>query len=87
MSNGQQTRCCADPTPGLTATNDYFVASNGTNVLTVFDPETFGVVRFLVVEDATLQLAELEFINGMIWANNQVDNVIRAFNEDGKLVT
>lgn len=58
---------------GLTndATNLY--ATNGTHVIKVLNPETFDVVRTIVVNDENgrplMKLNELEMIHGEIWAN------------------
>jgi glutamine cyclotransferase len=64
---------------GLTTMNDQIVMSDGTNVLYLFEPEMFTVVSRLEVYDNEKkvdQLNELEYINGEIWANIWMTNLI-----------
>jgi len=64
---------------GLTTMNDRIVMSDGTNVLWFMDPEMFTVVSRLEVYDnekKAEQLNELEYINGEIWANMWMTDLI-----------
>ncbi|MFH0843447.1 MAG: glutaminyl-peptide cyclotransferase [Bacteroidota bacterium] len=64
---------------GLTTLNDRIVMSDGTNVLWFMDPEMFTVVSRLEVYDNEKkadQLNELEYINGEIWANMWMTDLI-----------
>ncbi len=64
---------------GLTTIKDQIVMSDGTNVLYFFEPEMFTVVSRLEVYDNEKkadQLNELEYINGEIWANIWMSDLI-----------
>jgi glutamine cyclotransferase len=64
---------------GLTTINDRIVMSDGTNVLYFYEPEMFTVVSRLEVYDNEKkvdQLNELEYINGEIWANIWMTDLI-----------
>lgn len=64
---------------GLTAIKDKIVMSDGTNVLYFLEPEMFTVVSRLEVYDYEKkvdQLNELEYINGEIWANIWMTDLI-----------
>jgi len=64
---------------GLTTINDKIVMSDGTNILSFFEPEMFTVVSRLEVYDNEKkvdQLNELEYINGEIWANIWMTDLI-----------
>jgi glutamine cyclotransferase len=64
---------------GLTTIDDHIVMSDGTNVLYIFEPEMFTVVSRLEVYDNEKkvdQLNELEYINGEIWANIWMTDLI-----------
>ena len=64
---------------GLTTMNDMIVMSDGTNVLWFMEPEMFTVVSRLEVYDNEKkadQLNELEYINGEIWANMWMTDLI-----------
>ena len=64
---------------GLTTINDQIVMSDGTNILYFFEPEMFTVVSRLEVYDNEKkvdQLNELEYINGEIWANIWMTDLI-----------
>lgn len=64
---------------GLTTMNDKIVMSDGTNVLYFFDPESFTVVSRIEVYDNEQKvdsLNELEYINGEIWANIWMSDII-----------
>ncbi len=58
---------------GLTDDGTYLYMSDGTHVIRVLDPETFEVKRTIVVNDEkgqpVMQLNELEWVKGEIWAN------------------
>lgn len=64
---------------GLTTLNDKIVMSDGTNVLYFYEPEMFTVVSRIEVYDNEKkvdQLNELEYINGEIWANIWMTDLI-----------
>lgn len=64
---------------GLTTINDRIVMSDGTNVLYYFDPELFTVASRIEVYDNKKKidsLNELEYINGEIWANIWMSDLI-----------
>ena len=64
---------------GLTTKGDRIVMSDGTNVLYFFEPEMFTTVSHLEVYDNEKkvdQLNELEYINGEIWANIWMTDLI-----------
>ncbi len=64
---------------GLTTMDDMIVMSDGTNILYFFEPEMFTVVSRLEVYDNRKkvdQLNELEYINGEIWANIWMTDLI-----------
>lgn len=64
---------------GLTTVNDRIVMSDGTNVLYFFEPDMFTLVSQLEVYDDEKkvdQLNELEYINGEIWANIWMTDLI-----------
>jgi glutaminyl-peptide cyclotransferase len=64
---------------GLTTVNDKIVMSDGSNVLYFLDPEMFTVVSRLEIYDNEKkvdQLNELEFIEGEIWANIWMTDMI-----------
>ena len=64
---------------GLTTIKDQIVMSDGTNALYFFEPEMFTVVSRLEVYDNEKkvdQLNELEYINGEIWANIWMTDLI-----------
>jgi glutamine cyclotransferase len=64
---------------GLTTMSDKIVMSDGSNVLYFFEPELFTVVSRIEVYDHEKkvdQLNELEYINGEIWANIWMSDLI-----------
>lgn len=64
---------------GLTTIDNHIVMSDGTNALYFFEPEMFTVVSRLEVYDNEKkvdQLNELEYINGEIWANIWMTDLI-----------
>ncbi len=64
---------------GLTTVNDRIVMGDGSNILYFFDPALFTVVSRIEVYDHEKkvdQLNELEYINGEIWANVWMTDLI-----------
>ena len=64
---------------GLTTINDRIVMSDGTNVLYFFEPEMFTVASRIEIYDNKEKvdsLNELEYINGEIWANIWMSDLI-----------
>lgn len=64
---------------GLTTINDQIVMSDGTNIIYFYEPEMFTVVSQIEVYDNEKkvdQLNELEYINGEIWANIWMTDLI-----------
>jgi len=64
---------------GLTTMNNMIVMSDGSNVLYFFKPEMFEAVSRIEVYDNEKmvdQLNELEYINGEIWANIWMSDLI-----------
>lgn len=57
---------------GLTNDGQFLIMSNGSNGISYLDPETFQLKRTIYVYDKTTpltQINELEYINGLIYAN------------------
>ena len=58
---------------GLTGDGTNLIMSDGTHVIRVIDPETFRTARTVVVFDESgeplMDLNELEYVKGEIWAN------------------
>jgi glutamine cyclotransferase len=75
---------------GLTTDGKYLIMSNGTSVISFLDPETFGVIRKIEVRDGknpVNNLNELEFIQGEIWANVFMEDIIvRIAPQTGKVL-
>jgi glutamine cyclotransferase len=64
---------------GLTTLNDKIVMSDGTNVLYFYEPEMFTALSEIEVYDNEKKvdsLNELEYINGEIWANIWMTDLI-----------
>lgn len=64
---------------GMTTLDDKIIMSDGTNVLYFYEPEMFTVVSRIEVYDNEKkvdQLNELEYINGEIWANIWMTDLI-----------
>lgn len=64
---------------GLTTIGNKIVMSDGTNILYYYEPETFTVLSRLEVynnEQKVDSLNELEYINGEIWANIWMSDLI-----------
>ena len=63
----------------MTTINDKIVMSDGTNILYFYEPEMFTVVSKIEVYDnkgKVDSLNELEYINGEIWANIWMSDLI-----------
>ena len=75
---------------GLATDGRYLLMSNGSSIITVREPDTFGVVRKIHIHDGDTPvdgLNELEFIKGEIWANIFNEDVIaRISPRSGKVV-
>jgi glutamine cyclotransferase len=64
---------------GLTTVNDRIVMSDGSNVLAFYEPEMFTIVSRIEVYDNEKKidsLNEQEYINGEIWANIWMSDLI-----------
>lgn len=76
---------------GMTTINDNLVMSDGTNVLYFYEPDMFTVVSKIEVYDNQKkvdQLNELEYINGEIWANIwMTDLIARIDPQSGKVLS
>ncbi|MDX9930098.1 MAG: glutaminyl-peptide cyclotransferase [Bacteroidales bacterium] len=74
---------------GLTTAGENMVMSDGTNKLYFVEPSNFAVIKTLEVydnESLVTNLNELEFINGEIWANiYMTDLIARIDPETGKV--
>jgi glutaminyl-peptide cyclotransferase len=76
---------------GLTTDGSMLFMSDGTHVIRVVDPATFETKRTIVVNDErgapVMQLNELEWVNGEIWANIwQSGTIVRIDPANGKLL-
>ncbi len=75
---------------GLTNDGTYLIMSNGTNVLTWLDPTDFSIVKKLQVANnrgLMSNLNELEYIDGMIYANIYTTNyIVKIDSETGKVL-
>ncbi|MFN8210190.1 MAG: glutaminyl-peptide cyclotransferase [Bacteroidales bacterium] len=75
---------------GITTIGDKLVMSDGTNMLYFMDPETFTVTSTIEVYDnknKVMKLNELEYINGEIWANIwMTDLIARIDPSSGKVI-
>ena len=74
---------------GITNYGENLIMSDGTNVLYVLEPNTFTVLKQIEVFDnirAVTNLNELEYIDGKIYANVYLTNIIVVINpETGKV--
>lgn len=81
-----QTGTATIPIPawGITYTNlSFFAFSDGSSTIRYLNPETFEVVKEIVVTDNGMEvdlLNELEYINGLVYANRFTTDEIVAFN-------
>lgn len=75
---------------GLTNDGTYLIMSDGTNVLTWLDPTDFSIVKKLQVANnrgLMTNLNELEYIDGMIYANIYTTNyIVKIDYETGKVL-
>ena len=82
---------------GLTDDGTNLIMSDGTHVIRIVDPETFKTTRTLVVLDENgkplLNLNELEYVKGEIWANvwhseqiGKPNHIARIDQNSGKLL-
>jgi glutaminyl-peptide cyclotransferase len=75
---------------GLTTMGDKLVMSDGTNMLYFMDPESFTTISTIEVYDnksKVMELNELEYINGEIWANIwMTDLIARIDPSSGKVI-
>ncbi len=75
---------------GLTNDDNYLYLSDGTNIIYVFDPTTFVVVKQIQVYDNEKEvflLNELEYIDGYIYANVYTkDYIVKIDIETGKVI-
>jgi glutamine cyclotransferase len=75
---------------GFTTNGKELIMTDGTNVLTFLDPETFNPTKTLQVSEngfAVDYLNEMEYINGYIYANIWGSNTIVKINpDDGNVV-
>jgi glutamine cyclotransferase len=75
---------------GLTAFNDKIVMSDGSNILAYYEPDMFTMVSRIEVYDNEKKvdsLNELEYINGEIWANIWMSDLIARIDpESGKVL-
>jgi len=64
---------------GITHDGNQLIMSDGSSSLSFLDPETFSVTNTVAVKLAGQQVTninELEYINGMVWANVWLSNTI-----------
>lgn len=75
---------------GLTTVNDKIVMSDGSNILAFYEPDMFTMVSRIEVYDNEKKvdsLNELEYINGEIWANIWMSDLIARIDpESGKVL-
>ncbi len=75
---------------GITTDGEKFFMSDGTNKIYILEPEYFTVISSFEVYDnqkAVYQLNELEYINGVLWANIFTSNLIAKIDPDtGKVL-
>jgi glutamine cyclotransferase len=75
---------------GLTTIDDKIVMTDGTNIIYFYEPETFTVISRIEVYDNKQKvdsLNELEYINGEIWANRwMTDIIVRVDPASGKVL-
>lgn len=74
---------------GLTSDGKHLLMSNGSATIFVRDPETFKVLREIHVHDGETpvgNLNELEFVQGEIWANIYLEDlIVRIAPQSGKV--
>jgi len=64
---------------GLTHNHEELIMSNGSSSLFFRDPETFSITKVVNIKGLNF-INELEFVNGIIWANSLNDDHIYAIN-------
>lgn len=75
---------------GLTDDGERLIVSDGTPFLRFLDPQTFKEVRRLQVHDdrgPVKDINELEFINGEVWANIWMRDILLRIDPDSGAVT
>lgn len=84
------TRSYAGQGWGLTTDGTSLIMSNGSDQIVFRDPDTFEISRTISVRDgdtAISQLNELEYVNGVIWANVWMTNLIARIDaETGEVI-
>jgi glutaminyl-peptide cyclotransferase len=80
----------SDEAWGLTTDGQALIMSDGTDILTYIDPQTFLVTRFLSVTENGMPkryLNELEFIDGCIYANVWLTSyIVKIDTSDGRIL-
>ena len=75
---------------GMTNNGKYLIMSDGTEFLTFIDPETLKEIKKIQVcnqKGVVKNLNELEYINGVIWANLwTTDSIVQIDPETGKII-
>ena len=75
---------------GMTNDGKYLIMSDGTEFLTYLDPETLNVVKRIQIcnnKGVVINLNELEYIKGEIWANIwMTDTIVKIDPKTGKIV-
>ena len=75
---------------GLTTDGDSLIMSNGSDQIVYRDPATFEITRTISVRDgdtAIFQLNELEWVDGVIWANVwKTNSIVRIDAETGQVI-
>ena len=75
---------------GMTNDGKYLIMSDGTEFLTYLDPETLTVVKRIEIcnnKGVVINLNELEYIKGEIWANIwMTDTIVKIDPKTGKIV-
>src|SRR5690606_12782164 len=70
---------------GLTSDGVQLIMSNGSDELTFRDPDTFAIERRLQVHgggEEWTRLNELEYVNGLVWANIWQDTRVIAIDPE-----
>lgn len=75
---------------GMTSDGEHLIVSDGTSTLKIIDPTTFLVIRRLPVTERgqpVINLNELEFVNGHIYANvYMTDRIIEINASNGNVI-
>lgn len=64
---------------GLTHNSTHLIMSNGTSTLFFRNPDDFSITQSITVKKP-LKLNELEYVNGIIWANSWQEDYLYAIN-------